>query len=162
MESIVLVLFLQSPPQPRPMAFEYSDGYRQRAKVHRYASMATLPLFAAQAYLGRRLYTDLTGAGSATRTAHRATAIGIGGLFGLESVTGVWNLIEARKDPHRSAKRTAHAVLMLAADAGFMATVATRPTNAADYQGAKRLHRSLAIGSIGAATAGYLLMLFGR
>src|SRR5512147_386210 len=41
-------------------AVEYSDAYRMRAKIHRIASFATLPLFATEGVLGQSLYNDPT------------------------------------------------------------------------------------------------------
>jgi len=37
-------------------------------------------------------------------------------------MTGVWNLGEAMKDPNHKTKRMAHGLMMLGADAGFVAT----------------------------------------
>jgi len=154
-------------PQPasaRPVAIEYSDGYYVRAKIHKYASFATLPLFATEVYLGQSLY-DGNGDDS-KKGAHAAVGAGIGGLFALNTVTGVWNLWESRKDPAHRKLRVLHGILMLAADGGFVATAAMTPDT-------KRLgpfvlsndastHRALALTSIGIATGSYLLMLFGN
>jgi hypothetical protein len=86
----------QAAAQPRPMAFEYSDGYRTRLKIHKYASFATLPLFVAPFAVGQELYN---GNGSdSTRSWHGALAAGTAVLFGVNTVTGVWNLSEGRKD----------------------------------------------------------------
>lgn len=145
---------------PRVIPFEYSDAYRTRAKIHRIASFATLPLFAVEGFLGQSLYDNPT---SAKRSAHSAVAAGIGVLFGVNTVTGVWNLIEARHDPNGKGRRWAHGLLMLAADAGFVATAATAPDD--DHEGgsssSKSTHRAIAFTSIGLATTGYLIMLFG-
>ena len=48
-------------------------------------------------------------------------------------------------------------ILMLGADAGFVATGLLAPTN--DGGGNRDLHKTVAFTSIGVATAGYLLML---
>ena len=45
----------QAPSTARPVAFEYSDGYYKRLKVHKIASFATLPLFITQFVLGQKL-----------------------------------------------------------------------------------------------------------
>jgi len=143
----------------RTTAFVYSDGYRLRRKIHFIASFATIPLFATQYALGKKLY-DGTGS-SGTRSAHQAVAVGVGALFGVNTVTGVWNLVEARKDPNGRAKRLAHGLLMLAADAGFVATAALAPDD--DGEGGNRsMHRTVALTSVALATTGYLIMLFGR
>ena len=50
-EAAPVLLEQQTSPAPA-VAFEYSDGYRTRAKIHKIASVATLPLFGAEAFLG--------------------------------------------------------------------------------------------------------------
>jgi hypothetical protein len=142
-----------APPQ---VAFEYSDGYRLRAKIHKVASFATLPLFATEGVLGQSLYANPT---DAKKDAHLAVAAGLGALFGVNTATGVWNLVEARKDPTHRGRRLAHGLLMLGADAGFVATAALGPDD--DDAGSRGTHRAVAFTSIGMATAGYLIMLFG-
>jgi hypothetical protein len=72
---------------PPPVAFEYSDAYRMRAKIHKVASFATLPLFATEGVLGQSLYDDPS---SRKKDAHLAVATGIGALFAVNTVTGVW------------------------------------------------------------------------
>jgi hypothetical protein len=169
------VSFLDAPaasdPQqaaPAPVAFEYSDGYRLRAKIHRLASWATLPLFGAEAYLGQKMFNNPAAATGGTRSAHMIIGTAIGGLFALNTVTGLWNMMEARKDPHGSTLRTVHGVLMLVADAGFFATaVLTRPNSRTAngltvYDAKKNQHMTIAYASISTATVGYLIMLFGR
>jgi hypothetical protein len=144
---------------PPPKAFEYSDGYRIRAKIHKASSLATLPLFVTEGIIGQSLYSNPTGG---KKDAHLAVAAGIGALFAVNTVTGVWNLVEARKDPNHRKRRLLHGLLMLGADAGFVTTAALAPESehgaAADSRGA---HRAAAFTSIGLATAGYLVMLLG-
>lgn len=162
-----------APPQddgasaPPAVATEYSDAYRLRAKIHKAASFATLPLFAAEGFVGESLYTNPT---DAKRNAHLAIAGAMGGLFAVNTVTGVWNLIESRHDPENRKIKVAHAILMLAADGGFLATAALGPGHERIRNGQifvpssynnRGLHRTVAFASIGTATAGYLLMLFG-
>ena len=150
-------------PTPRPKAFEYSDGYRTRLKIHKYASYATLPLFVAQYSVGQKLY-DGTGSDS-TRSVHGALAATTAALFAVNTVTGVWNLSEGRKDPNHRTKRTIHGVLMLVADAGFVATGLMAPENEHEGEGgggsgtSASTHRSVAIASMGVATVAYLMML---
>jgi hypothetical protein len=153
----------QAAPAPRPMAFEYSDGYRTRLKIHKYASFATLPLFVAQFAVGQKLYN---GNGSdSTRSVHGALAATTAVLFGVNTVTGIWNAAEGRKDPNHRTKRTVHAVLMAVADAGFVATgVMTPESEGGDFGyesgGTSRsTHRTVALASMGVATVAYLMML---
>lgn len=156
----VVAAAAQDAAAPPPKAFEYSDAYHTRAKIHKYASFATLPLFVTEGILGQSLYNDPT---SGKKTAHLAVATGIGTLFGINTVTGVWNLVEARKDPNHSGRRWVHGLLMLGADAGFLATAATGPGGHEEFtvDDGRSTHRALAFTSISMATAGYLIMLFG-
>jgi hypothetical protein len=150
----------QQPPPTHPAATTYSNGYEVRLKIHKYASWATLPLFGTEFALGQSLYNNPER--GAKRTAHGVVGTGIVGLFGLNTVTGVWNLWEGRHDTDGRPLRIFHSVLMLAADGGFLAATATGPhmrngiiTNPAD----KSLHRDIAVASIGVGTVGYLIML---
>ena len=144
-----------------PKAFEYSDAYNTRRKIHFYASFATLPLFAAQYVLGDKLFDREPGEnGGSTKSAHSAAAIGIEALFGINTVTGVWNMWEARKDPNGRAKRLTHGLMMLGADVGFVATGLLAPDD--DSTDGRSTHRNVALASMGVATASYLIMLFGR
>jgi hypothetical protein len=115
--------------------------------------------------IGQQMFNDPSKATGGRRTAHRAIGYTIGGLFGVNTVTGVWNLLESRKDPNAAMRRTIHGVLMLVADGGFLATALTRPKrNTADqlaiYDAKKNQHMALAYASVSVATVGYLIMLF--
>lgn len=147
------------PPPARPKAFQYSDAYATRRKIHVYASIATLPLFGVQAYLGQKLYNgDFS---DAERTAHQWVGASIVGLFALNTVTGIWNLHEGWGDPSHKKLRVTHGVLMLAADAGFAYAAFAAPSRRSDVS-THSTHRNVAYFSISAATAGYLIMIFGR
>jgi len=148
-------------PAPRAMAFEYSDGYHTRLKIHKYASFATLPLFIAQFAVGQKLYN---GNGSdSTRSVHGALAATTAVLFGVNIVTGVWNLSEGRKDPNHRTKRMVHGILMAVASAGFVATGVMTPENeGGESEGggtSRSTHRTVALTSMGVATVAYLMML---
>jgi len=141
----------------RAPAVEYSDWYARRLTIHKWASYFTLPLFVAQYITGERIYKH----GQADRTAyklHPYFAASIGTLFLVNSVTGVWNLTEARHDPEGRVRRTIHGLLMLTADAGFVTTgILARD---ADTSPQKRdQHRQIALTSMGVALASYLIML---
>lgn len=149
-------------------AVEYSDAYQLRRKIHKYASFATLPLLGTELVLGQSLYN--TPANSrGLRTAHGVVGTGIVGLFGVNTVTGAWNLFgtEGRQDPHGRTLRLVHGLMMMAADAGFVAASATGPNSqgrrgALTFETDKVTHRNIAVASISVATASYLLMLFGN
>jgi hypothetical protein len=154
----------QPAPDARPKAIEYSDAYETRAKIHKYASYATLPLFATEVALGQSVYNDPNARNSASRNAHIVVGTAITGLFAVNTVTGVWNMWESRNDPAHHKLKLIHGILMLGADAGFVATFATGPggRETATLDSEKQTHRAIALTSIGIATGSYLLMLFGN
>lgn len=148
---------LTDPSQQKKEAIEHSDAYYTRLTIHRIGSYAELPLFAAQVYLGSKLIQG--GAADWVKPTHRAVATGIGALFAVNTVTGVWNLVESRKDPGKT-KRFLHATLMLAADAGFAYTGLVTSRDASRLGEDAKRHRNAALTSVGAATAGTLVMWF--
>jgi hypothetical protein len=148
-------------PAPRKVAFEYSDGYKTRAKIHKYASFATLPLFATEFALGQSIYNDPTN-NSGKKNAHIAIGTAIIGLYGVQAVTGVWNLVEANQDPNGHTRRMIHGILMLASGAGFAITPMVAPGGRQRLQqgsSSAATHRAVAYTSMGLGTAGYLMMI---
>ena len=156
----------QTAGRRRPVAFEYSDGYKKRNKIHKMASYATLPLFVTEYWIGAYMYANPDNITTGLQTTHRVVGTSLGVLFGVNTVTGVWNLIEARNDPNHKTKRTVHGMLMLAADAGFTAAAMMRPhqpiDNVDDYYHQRYVHRAIATTSMVVAGVSYLMMLFGR
>jgi PAP2 superfamily protein len=161
----------QQPPNPltrqqpvHAVAIQHSDAYETRAKIHKYASYATLPLFAGEIALGQSLFSSST-PGGGNKGLHSAVGAGIIGLFGVNTVTGAWNLFgEGWQEHDGRTLRLAHGLLMFAADAGFVATWASAPHNdrfgiSSTFDHDKRVHRNIAFASIGVGTAGYLVML---
>ena len=169
-DSVAVSLATRDTTRRRPRAVEYSDWYARRLLVHRIASYTELPLFAGEWVLGNKLLTEKrdayagrgTGIGSGTLAAHQAVAGGLAALFGINTVTGLWNLYDARHDPAGRGRRTLHTALMLAADAGFAA--AGISSNGATENGVSqaRTHRNIALVSMGVATVGTGIMWFGR
>jgi len=155
----------QDQPARRPVPVEYSDFYKTRAKIHKYASFATLPLFVANYFVGQDLYNHP--GDESKKGLHDGLVASTAVVFGMNTVTGVWNLWEGRKDPNHRTKRMTHGILMIIADVGFMATAALAP----DYEnehggvpttsGGASTHRTVALTSMGIATVSYLIMLFG-
>ena len=144
----------------RPRAVTYSDAYGTRLTIHRDASYATLPVFAAEYVLGNKLlhYRDVgQPSPGGLKTAHTAVALGLGGLFAVNTVTGVWNWWDARHDPNGRARRTVHSALMLAADAGFAAAGALAGRAGNDRSGAY-VHRNVALASMGVTIVGGAMM----
>jgi hypothetical protein len=162
------ILLDQDNAQPlHKAAVEHSSAYQTRAKIHKYASFATLPLFAAEVALGTSLYNTPANADS-KRAAHGIVGAGIVGLFGVNTVTGAWNLFgEGWRDKEGRTRRLVHGLLMMAADVGFVATSQSGPNSrsqrqAATFETDKVTHRNLAIASVSVGTVGYLMMLFGN
>lgn len=144
----------------RRRAVEHSEWYYRRLTIHKVASYATVPLFVAEYVVGDKLYKG-EGTGT-TRSLHGTLAGGIGVLFGVNTITGVWNLWDSRGEPGR-ARRVTHAVLMLASDAGFVATAAMAPEGEEggfESEGSddRSRHRAVAVGSMGVSLVSYLMM----
>jgi hypothetical protein len=156
----------QEPAQPlHAAAVEHSDAYQTRAKIHKYASFATLPLFAAEVALGQSLATGTESNGK--KTAHAVVGTGIIGLFAVNTVTGAWNMFgEGRQDTEGRGLRLAHGLLMMAADVMFVVTTAAAPSSHREgtvtFNSDPTTHRNLAIASVSVGTVGYLIMLFGN
>jgi hypothetical protein len=146
----------------RRRAVEHSDWYYRRLTIHKAASWATIPVFAAEYYLGDKLYRDK--GTSSTKSQHSAVAGGLGVLFGVNTITGVWNLWDSRHESQGRARRITHSVLMLASDAGFVATAAMAPEGddrndfGESTANDRSRHRAVAVGSMGVATVSYLMM----
>ena len=141
----------------RRHSVELSDAYYTRLTVHRWGSYVELPLFATEYWLGDKLLARGRPVANWVRPAHAGVAAGLGGLFGLNTITGGWNLVEGWSqlgDNRRTV--VAHTVLMLAADAGFAAAGALAGDEG-EVDG-QRLHRNVALASIGVATVGTAIM----
>ncbi|MGH7582745.1 MAG: hypothetical protein ACREL5_05925 [Gemmatimonadales bacterium] len=144
----------------RPMAVEYSNAYYTRLTIHRIGSYLELPLFTAEYFVGQKLLKEeqtSTDRHLPLRSTHNALAAGIGVLFAVNTVTGVWNLVEARHDPNGRTRRWLHSLTMLAADAGFLWTASLGGQAKHTTNGASN-HRAVAIGSFSLATASTLMM----
>lgn len=117
-----------------------------------------LPLFAFQYVAGRELFDKSSAAPAWAREGHGVAATGVAALFGVNTVTGVWNLYDGWRDPQDHRRKVFHAVMMIAADAGFVATGLL--ADEAEESSSKRdLHRTVALTSIGVATIGWASML---
>lgn len=141
---------------PRPRAIEYSDAYATRLTIHRIGSYTMLPLFAGEYWLGERLLSDNRQPGW-VKPSHVGVAVGLGALFTVNTVTGLWNLYDARHDPSDRTRRYLHSALLLAADAGFAYTGAI--AGDAEHSAAGRArHKHAALVSMGVSTVGTAMM----
>lgn len=142
----------------RTTAVEYSDFYHTRLKIHQVLSWTMLPLFALQYASGNQILEYGNAAPDWAKNVHGPTAGVLAGVFAVNTVTGVWNLWDSRKDPAGRTRRYVHSALMLIADAGFVYTgsLADQAESSSD---AREQHRNVAIASMGVATASWLMML---
>jgi hypothetical protein len=135
-------------------AIEHSDAYYTRLTIHRVGSYVMLPLFVGEYVLGEQLIDG--DAPNWVQSTHVVVAGTIGALFGVNTVTGVWNLIEGRKDPGGT-RRLVHSALMLAADAGFAYT-GTLAEDDGESRRENNRHRNFAVGSMAVSVVGTALM----
>lgn len=156
---------VQDTVRRRPRAVEVSDAYELRLRIHHYGSYTLIPLFVAQSVAGNQLFqADKSGAprpGWAS-TVHGAGAAGLGALFTVNTVTGLWNLWDSRSVEQGRTKRLLHSALMLASDAGFTYTGLKLASDARHNEPARYDHRRYAYYSIGASVVGYGIMLVGE
>lgn len=147
-------------PRRKRHAVEYSDWYYRRLQIHRWGSWIELPVFGTEYWLGQKLINDVQLA-KWVKPAHTGVAGVLGGLFTINTVTGLWNLYDSRNDTEDRALVWTHSALMLAADAGFAVTGALG--GGAKRAGSNRTaHRTVAIASMSLATVGTLLMWIKR
>ena len=149
----------------RRRAVEMSDAAELRLRIHRYASYTLIPLFVAQAVAGNQLYqADKGGAERPAwaKATHSAGAAGLGALFTVNTVTGVWALWDQRTNQEGRTRRWVHSLLMLASDAGFTYTGIKLADEAKNSQDSRDKHRRIAYVSMGAALTSYGIMFFGN
>jgi hypothetical protein len=149
----------------RPKAIEVSDAYELRLRIHRYASYTMIPLFAVQSVAGNQLFqADKSGAEKPgwAKAVHNAGAAGLGALFTVNTVTGLWNLWDSRESDVGRTKRLLHSALLLASDAGFAYSGIKLASDAKHDAAARNDHRNVAYYSMGAAVVGYGIMLVGN
>jgi hypothetical protein len=148
----------RSTGRPRVRAITYSDAYATRLTIHRVASYATIPLFIGNYVTGSQLLAKGRDAPGWALHTHGPLATGVTTLFTVNTVTGVWNMAEAWHDPAGRFSRTLHGLLMIISDAGFTYT-GILSGEARNSESRRRLHREVALSSIGVATLGYVIML---
>ncbi len=151
--------------RPRRRAVQMSDAAVLRLRIHRYASYTTIPLFLVQAVAGNQLYqADKGGAERPgwAKTTHSAGAAGLGVLFTVNTITGVWALWDQRENQDGRTRRWVHSLLMLGADAGFAYTGIKLAHDAKNSQDSRDQHRKVAYISMGAALTSYGIMFFGN
>ena len=146
----------------RRRSIEVSEWYERRLRIHRYGAYATIPLFAFQAAAGNELYHKGSAADGWARNGHRVGATALATVFGVNTVTGLWNLWDSRAVEQGRARRTIHTLLMLASDAGFAYAGIKLSEDAEQSADARRRHRNTAYASMGVAVTGAGMMLLWR
>lgn len=149
-------------PRRRRKSIEVSEWYERRLRIHRYGAYAMVPLFAFQAVAGNELYNKGSGAAGWARNGHRAGATALATVFGVNTVTGLWNLWDSRAVEQGRTRRTIHTLLMLASDAGFAYAGIKLSEDAEQSADARRKHRNLAYTSMGVAITGAGMMVLWR
>jgi hypothetical protein len=159
---VSLQLESDTTPRRRRKSVEVSEWYERRLRIHRYGAYAMVPLFAFQAAAGTQLYNEGSGAPSWARNGHRIGAASLATVFGVNTVTGLWNLWDSRSVEQGRTRRTIHTVLMLASDAGFSYAGIKLADEAETSADKRSQHRKVAYASMGVALTGAGMMLFWR
>jgi hypothetical protein len=149
-------------PRRRRKSIEVSEWYERRLRIHRYGAYATIPLFVFQAAAGNELYNKGSGADGWARNGHRVGATALATVFGVNTVTGLWNLWDSRAVEQGRTRRAIHTLLMLASDAGFAYAGIKLSEDAEESADARRRHRNLAYTSMGVAITGAGMMVLWR
>lgn len=142
----------------RRKAVELSEWYGRRLTIHRYTAYGTLPVFAAQWAAGEQLYNKSREAPQWAKTTHRIGATTLAAAFTVNTVTGLWNLWDARSQPEHRVLRTVHAVTILAADAAFTYAGAKLSNEAEQSLDKRREHRTVALSAMGLTVASGIAM----
>jgi hypothetical protein len=159
---VSLQLEADTTPRRRRKSIEVSEWYERRLRIHRYGAYATIPMFVFQAAAGNELYQKGSGADGWARNGHRIGATGLATVFGVNTVTGLWNLWDSRAVTQGRTRRTIHTLLMLASDAGFAYAGIKLSEDAEQSADARRKHRNTAYASMGVAVTGAGMMLLWR
>jgi len=143
----------------RAPSVEYSDTYHTRVSIHKALSWAMVPLFVGSGYTGFQLRNKKEAAPQWVRDVHGPLAGATAVVFGMNTLTGAWNLWEGRKDPAGRTKRLVHGALFLAAAAGFTYVTAAGDDIRA-YGKPNHWHRDIALASMSVSLVSWSLMLF--
>ncbi len=140
-------------------AIEYSNFYNKRLTLHRYLSFSMLPLFAGSFLTGDQIIRKADAAPKWAQDWHAPFATATATVFTLNTITGLWNLWDSRKDPAGRTRRIVHGLLFMAANAGFTYAGTTLANQAEDDGGKRNLHRTVALASMGVSVSSWMLML---
>ena len=144
----------------RIQTIEYSGFYHFRLKLHRILSFTMIPIFVGTYVTGEQVLKHGSEAPDWALNWHRPLATATAVLFSANTVTGLWNLWDSRKDPAGRTKRYVHSLLFLAADAGFAYTGLVLAKEARESGTKRNAHRTVALVSMGLSVSSWGLMLF--
>ena len=146
----------------RRRSIEVSDWYDRRLTIHRYGAYAVVPLFALQAISGNQVYNDPRNGPEWAKNGMRYGATALAAVFTSNTVTGLWNLWDSRSVEQGRTRRTVHALIMLASDAGFTYAGSRLADEAEISVEKRREHRAWAYGSMATSLAGIGVMTLWR
>lgn len=144
----------------RIRAVEYSDGYQTRLRIHRALSYTMIPLFIGSYVTGDQILRHRSNPPGWARTLHKPFAIATGAVFTVNTVTGLWNLWDSRKNPEGQVKRTIHSLLFIAATAGFTYAGTSLARDAVNREDRNRFHKQVALASMGVSVVSWGMMIF--
>lgn len=142
----------------RPRAVEYSGFYQTRLKVHRALSYTIFPLFIGSYVTGEQILKHRNDPPKWATTLHKPIAITTGAVFAVNTVTGLWNLWDGRKNPVGQTKRTIHSLLFIAASAGFTYAGTGLAHDAKSHEDFNHFHKTVAIASMGVSVLSWGMM----
>jgi hypothetical protein len=144
----------------RTRAVEYSGFYQARLKVHRILSWSVIPLFIGSYVTGDQILKHRNDPPEWATKLHKPFAIATGSVFAVNTVTGLWNLWDSRKNPAGQTKRTVHSLLFIAASAGFTYAGTSLARDAVNREDRNRFHRQVALASMGVSVVSWGMMVF--
>ena len=137
----------------------YSGFYSARLTLHRVLSFAMVPLFIGSYVTGEQLIRKGPEAPAWARRSHGPLATGTAVVFGLNTITGLWNLWDSRKDPSGRFKRYLHSILFTGATAAFTYAGTTLAEDAEQSASKRSLHRTVALSAMGVSVVSWSMML---
>jgi hypothetical protein len=147
-------------PRQRARAVEYSGFYHTRLKLHRILSYSMIPLFVGSYVTGDQILKNRNNPPKWATSLHKPFAIATGSVFAVNTVTGLWNLWDSRKNPEGQTKRTVHSLLFIAATAGFTYAGTSLASDAVNRADRNRFHRQVAVASMGVSVVSWGMMVF--
>ena len=149
----------------RRHAVRLSYSYYRRLDLHRWVGYAVPPLLLAEFLAGEKLLNEGSEAPLWAEKSHKPIAYALAGIFTFNTVTGVWNLVEAGKVESGKSRRWVHSIMMLVSSAGFIYAAQIAPSTAdidariaAGKRGGWTPHKRAAVASIGLATVAHAMM----